>query len=64
MPLSQITAVCREAALFALQENIQAEHITGSHFESALAVIKPRVPDSLLRLYADYQRQHGSGSFH
>ncbi|KAM9457025.1 ATPase family gene 2 protein homolog A [Clarias gariepinus] len=61
---AEITAVCREAALFALQEDIKAEHITVSHFESALAVIKPRVPDSLLQLYADYQRQHGSGSFH
>ncbi|GAA6110001.1 ATPase family protein 2 homolog isoform X1 [Tachysurus ichikawai] len=60
---AEVTAVCREAALFALQEDIKAEHITVSHFESALAVIKPRVPDSLLRLYADYQRQHGSGSF-
>ncbi|XP_053544174.1 ribosome biogenesis protein SPATA5 isoform X1 [Ictalurus punctatus] len=61
---AEITAVCREAALFALQEDIKAEHITVSHFESALTVIKPRVPDSLLRLYTDYQRQHGSGSFH
>ncbi|XP_027027515.2 ATPase family protein 2 homolog isoform X1 [Tachysurus fulvidraco] len=60
---AEVTAVCREAALFALQEDIKAKHITVSHFESALAVIKPRVPDSLLRLYADYQRQHGSGSF-
>ncbi|TSK87439.1 Spermatogenesis-associated protein 5 [Bagarius yarrelli] len=60
---AEVTAVCREAALFALQEDIKAEHINVSHFESALAVIKPRVPDSLLRLYAEYQRQHGSGSF-
>ncbi|XP_058263191.1 ATPase family gene 2 protein homolog A isoform X3 [Hemibagrus wyckioides] len=60
---AEVTAVCREAALFALQEDIKAEHITVSHFESALAVIKPRVPDSLLQLYTDYQRQHGSGSF-
>ncbi|XP_060757210.1 ATPase family gene 2 protein homolog A isoform X2 [Neoarius graeffei] len=61
---AEITAVCREAALFALQEDMKAENITVSHFESALAVVKPRVPDSLLQLYADYQRQHGSGSFH
>ncbi|KAF7698344.1 hypothetical protein HF521_004854 [Silurus meridionalis] len=61
---AEITAVCREAALFALQEDIKAELIAVSHFESALAVIKPRVPDSLLRLYADYQLQNGSGSFH
>ncbi|KAI5628884.1 spermatogenesis-associated protein 5, partial [Silurus asotus] len=60
---AEITAVCREAALFALQEDIKAELIAVSHFESALAVIKPRVPDSLLRLYADYQLQNGSGSF-
>ncbi|XP_062874705.1 ATPase family gene 2 protein homolog A isoform X2 [Trichomycterus rosablanca] len=60
---AEITAVCREAALFALQDDIEAELVTAGHFQSALAVIKPRVPDSLIRLYAEYQRQHGAGSF-
>lgn len=55
----QITAVCREAALLALQEDIHAKSITGQHFRSALMVVSPRIPDSLIQFYADYQQQSG-----
>uniref|UniRef100_W5K8T5 non-chaperonin molecular chaperone ATPase n=1 Tax=Astyanax mexicanus TaxID=7994 RepID=W5K8T5_ASTMX len=55
---AEITAVCREAALFALQEDIKAEHITDRHFDSALSAIKPRVPESLIQTYISYQQQH------
>lgn len=55
----QITAVCREAALLALQEDIHAKSVMGRHFRYALAVVTPRIPDSLIRFYADYQQQSG-----
>lgn len=55
----QIAAVCREAALLALQEDIHAKSIMGRHFRSALTVVTPRIPDSLIRFYADYQQQSG-----
>lgn len=60
--LSQITAVCREAALLALQEDIKARHIQARHFESALDAVKPRIPDSLIQSYISYQ-QRRSGFF-
>ncbi|XP_053795838.1 ribosome biogenesis protein SPATA5 isoform X2 [Vidua chalybeata] len=56
---AEITAVCREAALLALQEDIHAKSITGWHFRSALMVVSPRIPDSLIQFYADYQQQSG-----
>ncbi|XP_053831231.1 LOW QUALITY PROTEIN: ribosome biogenesis protein SPATA5 [Vidua macroura] len=56
---AEITAVCREAALLALQEDIHAKSITGRHFRSALMVVSPRIPDSLIQFYADYQQQSG-----
>lgn len=56
---AEITAVCREAALLALQQDIKAECVAGSHFEGALHVVKPRVPDSLIQSYINYQRQSG-----
>ncbi|XP_058693448.1 ATPase family gene 2 protein homolog A isoform X2 [Poecile atricapillus] len=56
---AEITAVCREAALLALQEDIHAKSITGRHFRSALTVVSPRIPDSLIQFYADYQQQSG-----
>ncbi|XP_019901512.2 ATPase family protein 2 homolog isoform X1 [Esox lucius] len=56
---AEITAVCREAALLALQEDIKAQFIMGRHFESALNAVKPRVPDSLIQSYVNYQQQRG-----
>nr|XP_020449723.1 spermatogenesis-associated protein 5 isoform X1 [Monopterus albus] len=55
---AEITAVCREAALLALQQNIKAQSIEARHFESALNTVKPRIPDSLIQLYISYQQQH------
>ncbi|XP_076148272.1 ATPase family gene 2 protein homolog A [Alosa pseudoharengus] len=56
---AEIAAVCREAALLALQEDIKAQRVARSHFESALDAVKPRVPDSLIQSYINYQRQSG-----
>ncbi|XP_068181310.1 ATPase family gene 2 protein homolog A [Antennarius striatus] len=56
---AEITAVCREAALLALQDDIRARHVLERHFESALNAVKPRIPDSLLQSYISYQQQHG-----
>uniref|UniRef100_A0A8C9UYI0 non-chaperonin molecular chaperone ATPase n=1 Tax=Scleropages formosus TaxID=113540 RepID=A0A8C9UYI0_SCLFO len=56
---AEIGAVCREAALFALQDDIRAQRIAGRHFERALAAVKPRIPDSLVQLYARYRQQRG-----
>ncbi|XP_068010083.1 ATPase family gene 2 protein homolog A isoform X1 [Melanerpes formicivorus] len=56
---AEIAAVCREAALLALQEDIHATSIMGRHFRYALTVVTPRIPDSLIRFYADYQQRSG-----
>ncbi|XP_072857771.2 ATPase family gene 2 protein homolog A isoform X1 [Pogona vitticeps] len=56
---AEITAVCREAALLALQEDIQANCIMGRHFKQALVVVTPRIPDSLQRFYEEYWQQSG-----
>ncbi|KAK7140851.1 hypothetical protein R3I93_015097 [Phoxinus phoxinus] len=56
---AEITAVCREAALQALQENIEAEHVTNTHFLAALDAVTPRIPQSLLQTYERYRREHG-----
>uniref|UniRef100_A0A8C9XXY0 vesicle-fusing ATPase n=1 Tax=Sander lucioperca TaxID=283035 RepID=A0A8C9XXY0_SANLU len=61
--IDKITAVCREAALLALQEDIKAQHVEARHFESALNTVKPRIPDSLIQSYISYQQQQHSGLF-
>ncbi|XP_047441341.1 ATPase family protein 2 homolog [Mugil cephalus] len=60
---AEITAVCREAALLALQEDIKAQHIEARHFESALNAVKPRIPDSLIQSYISYQQRHSGLGF-
>ncbi|XP_043917626.1 ATPase family protein 2 homolog isoform X5 [Protopterus annectens] len=56
---AEVAAVCREAALLALQEDIQARTVTKKHFVDALAIVPPRTPDNLLQLYADFQHRSG-----
>ncbi|XP_074530771.1 ATPase family gene 2 protein homolog A [Halichoeres trimaculatus] len=60
---AEITAVCREAALLALQEDIKAQRVQARHFESALDAVKPRIPDSLIQSYISYQQRHSGLCF-
>ncbi|XP_077588771.1 ATPase family gene 2 protein homolog A [Stigmatopora nigra] len=59
---AEITAVCREAALLALQEDMKAQHVDARHFESALGAVRPRVPDALIQSYSDYQTRHSAAT--
>ncbi|XP_011148576.1 spermatogenesis-associated protein 5 isoform X2 [Harpegnathos saltator] len=52
---AEIHAICHEAAMKALEENINAETITKQHFKAALALVTPRTPVSLIKLYEDYR---------
>ncbi|XP_050647051.1 ribosome biogenesis protein SPATA5 isoform X2 [Macaca thibetana thibetana] len=56
---AEIVAVCREAALLALEEDIQANLIMKRHFTQALSTVTPRIPESLRRFYEDYQEKSG-----
>ncbi|XP_073660955.1 ATPase family gene 2 protein homolog A isoform X5 [Tursiops truncatus] len=56
---AEIIAVCREAALLALEEDIQANCIMKKHFTQALSTVTPRLPESLRRFYEDYQNKSG-----
>ncbi|XP_059024963.1 ATPase family gene 2 protein homolog A isoform X1 [Mustela lutreola] len=56
---AEVIAVCREAALLALEEDIQANCITRRHFTQALSTVTPRIPKSLRRFYEEYQEKSG-----
>ncbi|XP_044537037.1 ATPase family protein 2 homolog [Gracilinanus agilis] len=53
---AEITAVCSEAGLLALEEDIQAKFIMRRHFIEALNIVTPRIPESLRHFYADYHK--------
>nr|XP_004667080.1 ATPase family protein 2 homolog isoform X2 [Jaculus jaculus] len=54
---AEIIAVCREAALLALEEDIKATCIMKRHFTRALSIVTPRIPESLRHFYEDYQKK-------
>ncbi|XP_029644384.1 ATPase family protein 2 homolog isoform X1 [Octopus sinensis] len=54
---AEICAVCQEAALIALEENIDVEIVELKHFEQSLDIVKPRITDSLLQFYKDYEQR-------
>lgn len=50
----QLTAVCHEAALKALEENINSELIKHRHFSDALSIVKPRITQDQINFYENY----------
>ncbi|MCD6477749.1 MAG: CDC48 family AAA ATPase [Candidatus Aenigmarchaeota archaeon] len=50
---ADIEAVCREAALNAMRENINAKRVTMKHFEKALEEIKPSITKEMIRYYKE-----------
>jgi len=56
---AEIAAVCKEAALAALEEDLQANEVRWSHFEKALTAVKPRTSMESLKFYDKFQQQIG-----
>ena len=50
---SDIEAVCREAAIFALRENMEAKEVTSKHFEKALAEVPPSITKEVEEAYEE-----------
>lgn len=51
---AEIHAICQEAALYALEEDLLAAIIEWKHFSKALDSVRPRTSPELLQLYDDY----------
>ncbi|XP_050299634.1 ribosome biogenesis protein SPATA5 isoform X2 [Anthonomus grandis grandis] len=51
---AEVNAVCHEAAMMALEEDLQSTQVEARHFAKALQLITPRTPNSLLKIYEDY----------
>ncbi|MGA8536114.1 MAG: AAA family ATPase, partial [Thermoplasmata archaeon] len=54
---SDIAALCREAGLSALRENVKASKVTRAHFEAALHVVRPSCDPDTLRSYEEYEKR-------
>ncbi|XP_055958747.1 ribosome biogenesis protein SPATA5 isoform X1 [Patella vulgata] len=56
---AEVTAVCHEAALAALQEDINGKCIQQRHFNQALLAITPRTSQTAISFYENYHKQSG-----
>ncbi len=54
---ADIEAVCREAAIFSLRENILAKEVTMKHFEEALHKVSPSVTKDVEKMYEDLRER-------
>lgn len=54
---ADIEAVCREAAMLALRENIDAEEVKMKHFEEALKKVYPSITPEIMKAYAELQKK-------
>ena len=51
---AEICAVCKEAAIFALRDSIEAKTVNGKHFDSAYDLVKPRLDCNSIKYYEDF----------
>ncbi|XP_071787469.1 ATPase family gene 2 protein homolog A-like [Asterias amurensis] len=56
---AEVVAVCREAGLSAMQEDIDADCIHPRHFLLALETVEPRTSPQLIQFYEEYQHKSG-----
>jgi len=54
---AEIQAICHEAAMKALEEDLDAAVVTKEHFIAAFRTISPRTPISLIKIYEDYMNK-------
>lgn len=51
----QVVAVCNEAAMLALDENMEATLVSRKHFVAALQIVTPRTSQNYLQLCERYK---------
>ncbi|XP_071568515.1 ATPase family gene 2 protein homolog A [Temnothorax nylanderi] len=54
---AEIQAMCHEAAMKALEEDLDATVVTKEHFNAAFRTITPRTPISLIKIYEDFKNK-------
>ncbi|XP_031627030.1 ATPase family protein 2 homolog [Contarinia nasturtii] len=51
---AEIQAICQEAAMYALEDDLNVKTIAWKYFDKAITNVKPRTSSELLKLYDDY----------
>ncbi len=56
---ADIAAVCKEAGMLALREDLKAEEVSKEHFEEALKSVGPSITKDITDTYKEFGRKHG-----
>ncbi|KAI8341533.1 P-loop containing nucleoside triphosphate hydrolase protein [Chlamydoabsidia padenii] len=56
---AEAVAICQDAALYAMEEDIHIDSIKRRHFIKALSSFTRRITDEMIQFYADYQAKSG-----
>lgn len=51
---AEIQAICHEAGMRALEEDLNAAQVTKEHFRIALSIVVPRTHSDLIKIYDTY----------
>jgi transitional endoplasmic reticulum ATPase len=54
---ADIEAVCREAVMLAMRENLNAEYVERRHFIEALKKVKPSITESMMSFYERFEEK-------
>ncbi len=54
---ADLEALCREAGILALRENIKAEEVLKKHFDAAMEIVHPSVTEEIEKAYEKIQKE-------
>jgi transitional endoplasmic reticulum ATPase len=58
---ADIEALCREAAMIALRQDLKTTEVTSDHFSIAMEGIRASLTDDVLKYYQNVSKNLGSG---
>ncbi len=56
---ADISAVCREAAMLALREDVETDEVKKKHFDQALKSVGASITDEIIDTYEEFEKKHG-----
>ncbi|GAM23714.1 hypothetical protein SAMD00019534_068890, partial [Acytostelium subglobosum LB1] len=56
---AEVAAICKEASICAMKEDLNAERVTMLHFEAAIGQAKKGITNDMIDFYSKYQEQSG-----
>ncbi|KNC98972.1 AAA family ATPase, CDC48 subfamily [Spizellomyces punctatus DAOM BR117] len=56
---AECVAICQEAAMGAMEENVEASEVHFRHFEKAIRSVTPRITDEMIQFYDRFRMQSG-----